>query len=69
MIKPLGNRVLVERVEAETKPYEKNGAKYKTLEEAKYVKARLIEEDWDKKKLDSIRDEINIKPLRRYNYE
>ena len=43
--------------------------RYKTLDEAKYVKARLIEEGWDKKKLDSIRDEINIKPLRRYNYE
>lgn len=42
---------------------------YLTFEQAKYIKSRLIEEDWDKSKLDKIRDEINIKPLRCYNYD
>lgn len=41
---------------------------YKTLEQAKYIKARLIEEDWDKDKLNTIRDELDIKPLRSYKY-
>lgn len=42
---------------------------YLTFEQAKYIKTRLIEENWDKNKLDKIRDEINIKPLRSYNYD
>lgn len=42
---------------------------YLTLEQAKYIKTRLIEEDWDKSKLDKIREEIHIKPLRKYTYD
>jgi hypothetical protein len=42
---------------------------YNTFEEAKYVKERLKDNDWDKDKLDGIRSEINIAPLRSYNYD
>ena len=42
---------------------------YRTLEQAKYVKERLIECNWEKKKLDEIREEIDLPPLRRYVYD
>lgn len=41
--------------------------RYRTLEQAKYVKKRLVEEKWNKDKLNEIRDEINIEPLRSYD--
>ena len=39
---------------------------YDSLEIAKKIKQRLIEEEWDKNKLDGIRDEFNIPPIRSY---
>ena len=41
---------------------------YRLLEQAKYVKQRLIEEEWNKSKLNQIREEIGVEPLRSYYY-
>lgn len=39
---------------------------YETLEIARKVKRKLIEVKWDKSKLNEIRKELGLKPLRRY---
>lgn len=40
---------------------------YDTLEIAKKVKQKLIEHKWDKSKLNEIRKELGLKPMRNYN--
>lgn len=40
---------------------------YDTLEIAKKVKQKLIEHKWDKSKLNDIRKELGLKPMRNYN--
>jgi hypothetical protein len=42
---------------------------YNSLEEARYIKQRMTELNWDRNQLDKVRDEINIKPLRSYKYD
>ena len=40
---------------------------YETLEIARKVKKKLIECNWDKSKLNDIRKELGLKPMRNYN--
>lgn len=40
---------------------------YETLEIARKVKRKLIEANWDKSKLNDIRKELGLKPMRNYN--
>lgn len=40
---------------------------YETLETARKVKRKLIEANWDKSKLNDIRKELGLKPMRNYN--
>lgn len=40
---------------------------YKTLEIARKVKRKLIEANWNKSKLNDIRKELGLKPMREYN--
>ena len=40
---------------------------YETLEIARKVKRKLIEANWDKSKLNNIRKELGLKPMRNYN--
>ena len=40
---------------------------YETLEIARKVKKKLIEANWDKSKLNNIRKELGLKPMRDYN--
>ena len=42
---------------------------YATIEEAMMVRDKLVECDWDKKQLQKIKDELNIKSVRRLNLE
>ena len=39
---------------------------YETLEIARKVKRKLIETNWDKSKLNNIRKELGLKPMRNY---
>lgn len=40
---------------------------YETLEIARKVKRKLIEANWNKSKLNDIRKELGLKPMRNYN--
>ena len=40
---------------------------YETLDLARKVKKKLIEANWDKSKLNNIRKELGLKPMRDYN--
>ena len=40
---------------------------YETLDLARKVKKKLIEVNWDKSKLNNIRKELGLKPMRNYN--
>ena len=40
---------------------------YETLEIARKVKRKLIEANWDKSKLNNIRKELGLKPMRNHN--
>ena len=40
---------------------------YETLETARKVKKKLINCNWDKSKLNNIRKELGLKPMRNYN--